>query len=126
MPRYILLAYLEYHQYHSGPLYRFHGGAFLTRRFIAGFLQQALPLLSNLNTHSFRIGGASAAASAGVPDSVIQILGRWKSDAYRRYIWLSDTTVSDVTQRISQIPDTTQFWDIDTGSSYRADRNDIL
>ena len=94
-----LLAYLEYHRYHSGPLYRFHGGAFLTRRFIAGFLQQALPLLSNLNTHSFRIGGTSAAASAGVPDSVIQSLGRWKSDAYRRYIRLSDTTVSDVTQR---------------------------
>ena len=110
-----LLAYLEYHRYHSGPLYRFHGGAFLTRRLIADFLQQALPLLSNLNTHSFRIGGASAAASA---ESGIQILGRWKSDAYRRYIRLSDTTVSDMTQRISQIPDTTR--------SYRADRNDIL
>ena len=84
-------------------------------------------MFRNLNTHTFRIGGASAAASAGVPDSVIQILGRWKSDAYRRYIRLSDTTVADVTKRIiSQIPDTTRFWDIDTGSSYRADRNDIL
>ena len=36
--------------------------------------------------HSFRIGAATAAAAAHVPDHVIQLLGRWSSDCYQRYI----------------------------------------
>lgn len=40
-------------------------------------------------THSLRIGGASALAAAGVNDSIIMILGRWKSLAFLLYIRLS-------------------------------------
>ena len=40
----------------------------------------------NVNTHSLRIGGASAAAAAGLADVEIQRLGRWKSGAFLRYI----------------------------------------
>jgi len=36
--------------------------------------------------HSFRRGGTTALKLAGVSDSIIQLHGRWKSDAYRRYI----------------------------------------
>ena len=36
--------------------------------------------------HSFRIGAATSAALAGVEDSTIQILGRWQSSAFLRYI----------------------------------------
>ena len=36
--------------------------------------------------HSFRIGAATAAAQAGIEDSVIQSLGRWNSNAFLRYI----------------------------------------
>ena len=39
--------------------------------------------------HSLRIGGASALAAYGVPDSLIQKLGRWKSLAFLQYIHLS-------------------------------------
>ena len=39
--------------------------------------------------HSLRIGGASALAAAGVPDYLIQKLGRWKSLAFLQYIRLS-------------------------------------
>jgi len=43
--------------------------------------------------HSFRIGAASSAALAGVEDHVIQILGRWSSDCYTRYIRTSPSTL---------------------------------
>jgi hypothetical protein len=41
---------------------------------------------TNYTIHSGRIGGATALAAAGVADSAIMAAGRWKSDAYLRYI----------------------------------------
>ena len=41
---------------------------------------------SRYNGHSFRIGTATTALAKGIPESTIQTLGRWKSNAYRRYI----------------------------------------
>lgn len=38
------------------------------------------------NTHSFRIGAASTAASVRLEDHLIKTLGRWNSDSYLRYI----------------------------------------
>ena len=38
--------------------------------------------------HSFRIGAASEAAKAGYSDAQICLMGRWKSDAFRKYIRL--------------------------------------
>ena len=64
------------------------GGAFLTRE-LGKILERCFKEEVNLKTHSFRIGGASAAAVAGLPSFVIQQLGQWKSDAFRRYIQLS-------------------------------------
>ena len=37
-------------------------------------------------SHSFRIGAASFYASMGLSDEHIRLLGRWKSNAFRRYI----------------------------------------
>ena len=39
--------------------------------------------------HSFRIGAASEAARLGYSDAQIRLMGRWWSDAVRRYIRLS-------------------------------------
>ncbi|MCP4543929.1 MAG: hypothetical protein GY832_42990, partial [Chloroflexi bacterium] len=36
--------------------------------------------------HSLRRGGATSALMAGAPVSTIQVLGRWKSDSFRRYL----------------------------------------
>jgi len=38
------------------------------------------------NGHSFRRGAATWAVEMGISDNEIQILGRWRSDAYRAYI----------------------------------------
>ena len=40
------------------------------------------------NSHSFQIGAASHAASRGFSDAQIHLLGRWRSDAFCRYIHL--------------------------------------
>ena len=39
--------------------------------------------------HSFRIGAASHAAASGYSDTQIRLLGRWQSDAFKRYIRLA-------------------------------------
>ena len=41
-----------------------------------------------ISSHSFRAGVASAMARAGYNDADIQRVGRWKSDAFLRYIKL--------------------------------------
>jgi len=38
------------------------------------------------NTHSFRIGAATSASLANLSDTQIQMLGRWRSNAFQRYI----------------------------------------
>ena len=70
----------------DGPLFLFADGTYLTRRHIVDTLRATFPAQPGLNTHSFRAGGASALASAGLPDYVIQIVGRWSSDSFLRYM----------------------------------------
>ena len=38
------------------------------------------------NTHSFRIGAATSAIQVNIPDIHVQMLGRWKSEAYKWYV----------------------------------------
>ena len=42
--------------------------------------------VANYNWHSFRRGGAYYASLNGVQDCVIKHQGRWKSEAYIRYV----------------------------------------
>ena len=56
-------------------------------------MQQIRSILSSLGLpqddyagHSFLIGAATTAARAGIEDSTIQALGRWRSAAFLQYI----------------------------------------
>ena len=41
---------------------------------------------NHYNFHSFRIGAATSATQANIPDSYIKMLGHWQSNCYQRYI----------------------------------------
>ena len=71
-----------------GPLFIWYSGHYLTRE--ACILKELVGAAgwnpSLFSSHSFRIGAATTAAATGLPDWLIQSLGRWESDCYLRYI----------------------------------------
>ena len=99
-----LIRYLARRGPRSGPLFFFSNGAFLTRAHIHDLLGRSLPLCPNVNTHSFRRGGASALAAVGTPAHTIQILGRWRSNAYTLYIQFSDAFIVDTNHNMGPDP----------------------
>ena len=92
----VLQSYLALRGSSPGPLFTDrHGGAILRTDFDKALRRAAS--FNKISTahfkgHSFRIGAATAAAEAGVPDSQIRELGRWKSDAFKKYIRAASRT----------------------------------
>ena len=101
--------YLSLSPLSVGPVFRFSDGTFLTRQFLSSILASCFPN-GHINTHSFRIGAASTAASVGVPDSTIQILGRWSSNAFHRYLRFSNTSVAQLSQRMASSSSLGRTW----------------
>ena len=102
MQRYFLLA-----QPRPGPLFYFQSGRLLTRSSVTHLLQDSarcagLPYES-LKGHSFRIGAASAAAAAGLPDWLIKVLGRWSSDCYQLYIRTPETVLLSPIPKMARV-----------------------
>jgi integrase len=85
-----LLAYLAIRPSSPGPLFIFQDGSPLTREKLRLALAEVLTAAginaSGYTGHSFRIGAATTAARAGLSDSLIQSLGRWKSSTFTLYI----------------------------------------
>ena len=85
-----LLDYLSARGPRAGPLFVLEDGEPLRRSLFVKHVQEALEATGLCGTHfkghSFRIGAATSASAAGVPESTIKILGRWKSLAYQQYI----------------------------------------
>ena len=102
MREYFLLA-----QPQQGPLFYFQTGNLLTRGAVSHLLRDSsrvagLPYQS-LKGHSFRIGAASVAAAAGLPDWLIKVMGRWSSDCYQLYIRTPQSTLESVAPRMANV-----------------------
>ena len=99
-----MLAYLAVRPNHGGPLFVFKDGVPLTRSRFVDRVQEGLsaagldPRL--YNGHSFRIGAATTAHQQGVEDSTIQMMGRWRSSTYLRYIRTPREVLAGVSRRL--------------------------
>lgn len=82
--------YLSKFSHKKGPLFQFKSGSTLSYYFVTNMLSHTLTLCglnsNRYKEHSFRIGAATDAAARGLSDATIQKLGRWKSNAFQRYI----------------------------------------
>ncbi len=53
-----------------------------------------------MNTHSLRIGGASALYAATRSEELVRRWGRWRSEVYSLYIWDERSTISSDARRM--------------------------
>ena len=72
----------------AGPLFIFADKSRMSKTYFAFQLQHVLHTqIATLDKcHSFCIGAGTTAATWGFIDRQVQIMGRWKSAAFRRYI----------------------------------------
>jgi integrase len=72
------------------PLFSFMDNAPITRSFFNSQLQLSLKFaglnVKNYKSHSFRIGAATTAWAKGFSEEQIQQMGRWNSEAFKKYI----------------------------------------
>ena len=82
--------YLRVRKASEGPLFCLSPNTAVSRQLLSETLSTCLQSIgvnaSRYKAHSFRLGSATTCAKLGFSDSVIQRLGRWKSDAFKRYI----------------------------------------
>ena len=100
-----LLDYLVVRGDGAGPLSQLEDGRPLHRRLFTQQVQQALSMAgldgSQFNGHSFRIGAATTASGAGIPETTIKHLGRWRSAAYQSYIQTPPTELAQVSRQLA-------------------------
>lgn len=101
-----ILQYLEIRPPGPCPLFIRHTGGPLTRSYLVTKLQGALRAAglqeALYNGQSFRIGAATSAEKHGMEDSLIQTLGRWRSDAYKSYIKIPRNELANVSRLLAQ------------------------
>ena len=88
------------------PLFILPGGEPLTRNSFLSMLKCLLLRLgldaSKYTGHSFRIGAATSAEAANIPDHLIKTLGRWSSDCYQRYIRTSPSVIKNALNAMAE------------------------
>ena len=81
------------------------------RQMVKGLMERLGLDPSRFSAHSLRIGGATAAAAAGVEPSVIRCCGRWNSDIFEIYTRLTQQTAA----RMTRVIGSTAFDDLERG-----------
>ena len=85
-----ILEYLDQGNHSPGAFFQLRNGEAVSRKTSSLFLSSAIKQCgldpAQYKGYSFRIGAASHAAALGSTDSQIRVLGRWKSNAFRKYI----------------------------------------
>ena len=89
-------------------LFSYHNGQPLTREAVSCELRNLLPLCgvtnpSEYTNHSFRIGAATTAAMACVPEHIIRAMGRWCSDVVHRYIRTATPDLVQVSRQLASV-----------------------
>ena len=109
-----VLAYLARRGSSQGPLFIFSDGSPLSRQRLVSYLRESLSFLDFncelYSGHSFRIGAATTAAATGLEDSVIRSLGRWRSDAYQRYIRRDARELAQFSRTLATANSTAMRW----------------
>ena len=86
------------------PLFLFQSGQPLSRSVLTDWLWQIMAsarIPGNFSSHSFRIGAATVAARNGVPDHLIQSMGRWSSNAYQLYIRTPSDALAALSKKLA-------------------------
>ena len=89
-PIYTLRTYLSLRGSCPGPLFCLSDGQAVSRTQFTRWLQLAVTAAglssTSFKSHSFRIGAATTAASLGMTDEQIRLMGRWHSDSFKKYM----------------------------------------
>jgi integrase len=91
----------------SGPVFspRVGQAAALSKTTVAIRVRKALEAVGvaawkQYAAHSLRRGGATQAAAAGVPLRYIMLMGRWRSDVVRQYMYYTPCQVLAASERM--------------------------
>ena len=102
-----LTQYLTIRGSKPGPLFILPTNQSLTRVMFSTAFQKLNMHPHHFNTHSFRIGVATSAKRAGISDSHLKALGRWRSNAYPKYVPLSPQDLTNLSR--SLVTSTTSY-----------------
>ena len=85
------------HSSPDAPLFSFMDDSPVLRHYFTTRLRDAVQFcgldLGRYQAHSFRIGAATTAAAAGYTEVQIKNMGRWNSDAFKKYIRIPSITL---------------------------------
>ena len=117
-PVWAMTKYLDTTTHNNKPLFIFCNGSYLTRSSLTSILKALLGRsgidISRYSSHSFRIGAATTAAAANVPDWLLKVMGRWAS-SHTRSIKTGSESLRVVTLKMAttSIPLNTQPWAVE-------------
>ena len=92
----------------SNALFIFENNVVLTKKLFVNQFRLLLALAGytgEYSGHSFRRGGATDAATAGLMDWELKLFGRWSSDAYQQYIQTRTSVMVNFANRIAISPE---------------------